>query len=131
MREGADDSGATARVSSYLVAIVFGHYPMHTLRAGTVRELQTLASALDLLQSGSLPELSDVLMQRFKALELSLQDVSWQVAGELEVVGDLRPSLTSLEEQEVARRAAMLRRRLDEVRGKGAGKGAGRGRGSS
>ena len=84
-----------------------------------------MATALDLLEAGSLPELSDVLMQRFKAFELSLQDVSWQVAGELEVVGDVRPSLTSLEEQEVARRAAMLRHRLDEVCGKGGGRGRG------
>ena len=85
--------------------------------------LQTLATSLDLLEGGSLAELADVLMQRFKALELSLSDGSWQVAQELELVGEARPALASIDEQDAARRSAMLRSRLQSIRGRGRGSG--------
>ncbi|CAK0798868.1 unnamed protein product, partial [Prorocentrum cordatum] len=141
LREGADGSETRPKVVGYLQAIVFGHHPVSQLRVNTVRELQTLATALGQLESGSLPQLSDVLMQRFKVLELSLSGAGWQVASELEIVPDVRPSLASMDEQDLARRSALLRRRLEEAKSRGAfgalgrarelsrGKGKGRGRG--
>jgi len=132
LREGADGSETRPKVLGYLQAIVFGHFPVAQVRINTVRELQTLATALDLLENGALAQLSDVLMQRFKALELSLSDSSWQIASELEIVPDHRPTLASMDEQDLARRSAGLRRRLLEARGRGAfggGRGRGEGRG--
>ena len=123
LREGADGMTLRPKVVGYLTAVVFGHHPMASLRPGTVRELQTLATSLDLLEAGSLAELADVLMQRFKALELSLSDGSWQVAQELELVGEARPALASIDEQDAARRSAMLRSRLQAIRGRGRGSG--------
>ena len=97
LREGADGTSLRPKVVGYLTAVIFGHHPMSGLRPAMVRELQTLATSLDLLEAGNLPELADVLMQRFKALELSLSDGSWQVASELELVGEARPALASLD----------------------------------
>ncbi|CAK0886883.1 unnamed protein product, partial [Prorocentrum cordatum] len=119
LREGADGSEVRAKVVGYLQAVVFGHHPPGQMRINTQRELQTLATALDLLESGCLAELSDVLMQRFKALELSLSDASWQVASELEIAPDARPSLASMGEQDLARRAALLRRKLMDAKSRG------------
>ncbi|CAK0795565.1 unnamed protein product [Prorocentrum cordatum] len=127
LREVADCSEVRAKVVGYLQAVVFGHHPPGQMRINTQRELQTLATALDLLECGCLAELSDVLMQRFKALELSLSDASWQVASELEIVPDARPSLASMGEQDLARRAALLRRRLMDAKSRGALGGQGQG----
>ncbi|CAK0838916.1 unnamed protein product [Prorocentrum cordatum] len=127
LREGADGSEVRAKVVGYLQAVVFGHHPPGQMRINAQRELQTLATALDLLESGCLAELSDVLMQRFKALELSLSDASWQVASELEIVPGARPSLASMGEQGLARRAALLRRKLMGAKSRGGLGGKGQG----
>ncbi|CAK0847024.1 unnamed protein product, partial [Prorocentrum cordatum] len=126
-RKGADGSEVRAKVVGYLQAAVFGHHPPGQMRVNTQRELQTLAAALDLLESGCLAELSDVLMQRFRALELSLSDASWQVASELEIVPDTRPSLASMGEQDLARRVALLRRKLMDAKSRGGLGGRGQG----
>ncbi|CAK0838651.1 unnamed protein product [Prorocentrum cordatum] len=126
LRGGAGGSETRPKVVGYLQAIVFGH-PVSQLRVDTARELQTLATALDLLESGSLPQVCDILTQRFKALEISLSDASWQVASELEIVPDARPPLASMDEQGPARRSAVLRRRLQDAKSRGAFGNPGRG----
>ena len=62
-----------------------------------------------------------------EALELSLSDASWQVASELEIVPDARPSLASMGEQDLARRAALLRRKLMDAKSRGGLGGRGQG----
>ena len=120
LREGATGVPVRPKVRGYLQAVIFGHHPIHSVNERTVRELQTLASSLDLLEEGNLASVADALMQRFKALEMSLNDGNWNIATELEVVADSRPTLASATEQETARRAAMLRRRLEDARARGA-----------
>eukprot|EP00959_Pyramimonas_sp_CCMP1952_P273478 5716469-Pyramimonas_sp.AAC.1 len=66
-------------------------------------------------------------MQRFKALELSLSEASWQVASELEIALDARPSLASMGDQDLARRAALLRRKLMDAKSRGGLGGKGQG----
>ncbi|CAK0845909.1 unnamed protein product, partial [Prorocentrum cordatum] len=121
LREGADGQRVRHRIRGHLHAVVFGHHPIHTVGERTVRELQTLAAAMDLLEDGSLASVADTLMQRFKALEMALNDGNWYIANELEVVEGIRPTLASRDEQESARRSAMLRRRLEEGGAAGAG----------
>ncbi|CAK0827567.1 unnamed protein product [Prorocentrum cordatum] len=77
---GAGGSETRPKVMSYLVAAIFDHCPARSLRVSVARELRALATSVDLLESGSLAEFSGVLMQRFKALGLSLGGVSWQAA---------------------------------------------------
>ncbi|CAK0909482.1 unnamed protein product, partial [Prorocentrum cordatum] len=121
LREGADGQRVRPRIRGYLQAVVFGHHPIHSVGERAVRELQTLAAAMDLLEDGSLASVADTLMQRFKALEMALNDGNWYIANELEVVEGIRPTLASRDEQESARRSAMLRRRLEEGGAVGAG----------
>ncbi|CAK0798723.1 unnamed protein product, partial [Prorocentrum cordatum] len=115
LREGADGQRIRPRIRGYLQAVVLGHHPIHSVWERTVRELQTLAAALDLLEGGSLASVAGTLMQRFKALEMALNDGNWYIANEPEVVEGIRPTLASRDEQESARRSAMLRRRLEEA----------------
>ena len=80
--------------------------------------MHTLAHALDLLSEGRLPEVADMLIQRFKAVEQSVQDGNWNLAGQLELVPDYAPTLASRDEQRAAARAEVLRAKLDEARKK-------------
>ncbi|CAK0793447.1 unnamed protein product [Prorocentrum cordatum] len=99
LREGADGQRVRPRIRGYLQAVVFGHHPIHSVGERAVRELQTLAAAMDLLEDGSLASVADTLMQRFKALEMALNDGNWYIANELEVVEGIRPTLASRDEQ--------------------------------
>ena len=56
---------------TYLQSILGGKVDLRTLPAETQQELKTLAEALSKLGQGDLGSLSDILAQRFKALELS------------------------------------------------------------
>ncbi|CAK0849798.1 unnamed protein product [Prorocentrum cordatum] len=100
---GADGQSVRPRIRGYLQAVVFGHHPIHSVGERAVRELQTLAAAMDLLEDGSLASVADALMQRFKAPEMALNDGDWYIANELEVVEGTRPTLASRDEQEAAR----------------------------
>ena len=50
----------------------------------TEREMATLAECVDCLVEGDLGRLGDIMLQRYKALEKSVQDESWTIAAELE-----------------------------------------------
>ena len=55
------------------------------LSFGALRELQSLAEALDLLMRGRVASAGDVLIQRFRAVEAaSLEEGEWSVARHLE-----------------------------------------------
>ena len=90
-----DRLGATAIkglapiATTYVMAILLPAHPQ--MKARYVRELQTLAKALDLLIVGKAPEASDLLMQRLKALETAFQDGHWQVAqhGDIRLMGSI------------------------------------------
>ena len=117
LREGADSTGEP-RVVGYLTAVVMGHHSAEKIGLRSMRELQTLARALDCLQEGKLDRVGDLLMQRFKAIVQSLADGSWRVATELEVVPDAAPTLASADEQRAAAHAAYLCSKLDAAKNK-------------
>ena len=116
LREGAAGVEGTPKVTGYLTAIVLGHHTPDKIGLRSMRELQTLARSLDLLEQGSLAELGDLLMQRFKAIEQSLADGNWAIANEMEIVPEALPTLASANEQQVAARAAYLRSKLDAAK---------------
>ena len=86
----------------------------------TASELRTIARALDELGVGGLGAVGDVLVQRFKALEASLRDGSWNVAKRLELVQH-DAGLVSLNEQRVAAREEILAGKLRDTVKKGSG----------
>ena len=120
LREGAtNDDGSAATFLGYLTAILLGQYPADKMGLRSARELQTLARALDHLGAGRLPEVADLLMQRFKAVEQYLHDGNWNIASQMEIVPDTADTLASAKEQHAAARAELLRSKLDEARRRG------------
>ena len=87
------------------------------------RELQTLAMCLDHLARGNTAGLGDVLIQRFKAVEKSATQKSWEVARHLELVPEQQFATASLKESEAAAklmiRDSQLQRALKGQRDEG------------
>ena len=65
----------------------------------TLREFLTLATALDQLIMGNVPEVGDLLVQRLKALESASADNNWEIAQNMEILQQENPSLTSRSER--------------------------------
>ena len=68
-------------------------------------ELKTLATALDLLISGKVPEATDILSQRFQAVEMADNEGSWATARHLELLPEAKVSSVTAESR---RRALKL-----------------------
>jgi hypothetical protein len=92
----------------------FYHLVLHQRLAnqGAQREAQTLCRALDLLLTGGLANLSDLLVQRLKALEVSQLQGTWKAAKFLELLPSERPSTTSQTEQLLAARQAVEEQKI-------------------
>jgi len=69
---------------------------------GTVRQLRTLATAVDLLCKGKVLQAMDILVQRMKALEMSVTDGGWANAQWLELLPRAVVSMTGEGEQQLA-----------------------------
>jgi len=81
------------------------------------RELQTLATGMDLLVNGKLAEVGDLLMQRFKALESPTPDIG----AYHELLPVNTPLASSIQEREMAARMSHKVKKLDRKYGRGAG----------
>ena len=103
---------------TYLLSIFMSASSIEKVGVRNGRELKTLATALDHLARGELDHLADVLMQRYKAVEMSISDGTWTLAQRIELITDQGVGLVSNEEHAAAARAAMLGHKLDEVRKK-------------
>lgn len=90
------------KVQAYLNQILFVAHQPTKVGLRTSRELTTLGVTLDHLLAGRLPQATDTLMQRLKALEASLQEGGWQVAKHLEIIPPSAASLMREEEGELA-----------------------------
>ena len=121
-REGAiseQDSAENTvpKFLNYLTAIFLGQQDPSKVGARTLREMRTLAEALDSLAEGNLPYVADLLVQRFKACESSTVE-GWDVAQHLELISDRSMGLASLQEQQVAGKARLLKAKLDDAKKK-------------
>ena len=76
------------------------------------REMRTLAQGLDNLAAGRLAEVGDVLMQRYKAVELAATEGNWDLAQRLEVIPDTRPAAVSHEERHAAAAEELTEQKL-------------------
>ena len=103
---------------TYLNTIFHASHPQDKVGVRTCREMRKIAEALDELRAGQLPRAADLLMQRFKALEASVQDGSWGMAQNLELIPRSQIGLTSLEEQREAAKQELLHLKLVEARKK-------------
>ena len=86
-----------------------------TLSQRDRREMETLTIGIDLLTSGRLDHLGDLLMQRFKSLETSHRDGSSLVGMQQELLPNYSDGATSLAEKELASRQTFRAARVSEV----------------
>lgn len=113
--EGAvAESWRGQKVSAYLNQVLFTQHPPSVIGLRNARELTTLSMALDLLMEQKFPELGDLLMQRMKAVEVSLTE-GWSVANHQELIPAPKASLTTEQERSFAARQVVQRRRLEDV----------------
>ena len=127
-REGANgrvDEEAPPKMLNYLTTIFHGAHPAKECGIRTARELRTVAEAIDALGAGQLPELGDLLMQRFKALQTSVADGGWHLAKRMELIPDEADTVASFEERRLAARDELLHLKLDEARDKVRKRGSG------
>ena len=89
-----------------------------------LREMRTLAVALDQIAAGKAHSAADTIARRLKALELSQSDASWSRAQFIELLEPEGPSLLERSEAVLASKewGAELRMRKLQGGGKGLGK---------
>ena len=82
-----EESGTSSVVAGIKIATYFGLLirPYHPQGSPLLRELYSLAQAIDLLRQGRLPEAGDALAARFIAVHTALSDGGWQTASQLEL----------------------------------------------
>ena len=102
-KEGADPTqvgpgNPTPAVALNWVTTVFMATHRQSVSLRLLREMKTIARALDLVANGQAVRAGDVLAQRLKALELQLTDQGWQRAQFLELVEPEGPSLIGRDE---------------------------------
>ena len=120
-REGAEGGPALGdpsakRVMGYLTSVFHGQFPKDRVGLRTSREMATIATALDAISAGKLPQVADVLMQRFKALEQSVQDGGWDTAQHLELIPRAASGLASSHEVAAAAKEQLAELKLIELR---------------
>jgi hypothetical protein len=114
---------------AYLSTVYLPTHPEASIGLRSSREMRTLAMAIDLILGGHLLHALDVLLQRFKALELAAEQGSWSQARWLELIPTSDVSSWSRDDLRSAMREQELELRLGLVPGP-RDKGHGRGHGS-
>lgn len=74
------------KVMAYINQVLLTQHPVQNLGIRNLREAQTLGMAIDMLMSGNLGSLGDLLMQRLKALETAVNEQSWGSARHQELI---------------------------------------------
>ena len=119
---GDDSEVETESVVAYLTAIFHGHHPPGEVGLRSTRELRTIAESIDALNEGRLAAVGDILMQRFKALEVSVKDGNWQLAQQLELVASTDVGLAGTTELKDAAASSIQQGKLAELRGRPSGR---------
>ena len=92
------------------------------------RELRTLAMSIDMMANGQVLSACDVLMQRFKAVELAASENNWSLATHLELLPPQIASATSTAEREAVASLELAEERLrNAIGGRGGQNRSGRG----
>eukprot|EP00435_Cladocopium_sp_Y103_P014579 s438_g3.t1 len=107
------------KVLAYLNQIVLSASPPGKIGIRAHRELVTLATALDELLASRNLQCLDLLMQRFKAVQASINDGHWSLARHYELIPPTSAQLTKEEEREIASKAEVRHLKLQEAVAKG------------
>lgn len=102
------------KVLAYLNQVILSHHPASQVGIRNLRELTTLAMAVDYILEGDYVRSLDLLIQRFKAVEASLGESGWHMAKHLELIPPSTAALTTLDEKDMAAKAELRNRKLQE-----------------
>ena len=120
-REGAhgstDSANVDARFLSYLLTFFHGRFSIDKVGVGKARELRTLATALDHLGRGEIAQVSDLLVQRFKAVTGAIEDGHWGLAQRYELIPDVTCSLIGVHERKLAAKDEALAAKVGAAAG--------------
>lgn len=100
-----------AVATSYLLTMILPLYK-ERMNVRMMRELRTLAGALDQIAIGCPEKAADLLSQRLKALELMLSDQGWARAQYLELIPMEGAGLAEPEEQRMASKEQALEAKI-------------------
>ena len=93
-----DSATSTPAVAVNWVLTVLLPLNKQALSIRQIREIRTLAQALDLIASGNSQSAADIIAQRLKALELSISDAGWSRAQFVELLEPEGPTLLDRDE---------------------------------
>eukprot|EP00438_Fugacium_kawagutii_P005652 Skav226154 [mRNA] locus=scaffold3275:7240:8613:+ [translate_table: standard] len=110
-----EDQWMQLRMMAYVNQVILSQHPQSSMGIRNYRELVTVGTAIDLLLSGHLAQLGDLLMQRMKALESSLNDQGWQQARHQELIPPVGASLTSEMERRRSAKQELASAKLKEA----------------
>ena len=111
-----DVAAQAPSIVTYLQAIFHGHVPQSTLGRRQTRELHTAGACLDALAKGDLPHWGDLLMQRFKKLELEALEGDEQAGETLELLPQRFVGLAGQQELEAAQAEEIRLSKLHQAR---------------
>ena len=109
LASGPDLTPSTA--TSYLLTVMIPSY-REKLGIRLLRELRTVAAALDNIACGQGEAAADILGQRMKAFELQMSDNGWQRAQYLELIAPEGAGLAEQDEQGMAAREQALEAKM-------------------
>ena len=100
-RKSLESNMTPATATPYLLTVMVPTYK-EKMGVRLLRELRTLAAALDEIAQGKPAAAGDILSQRLKALELQLSDGGWQRAQYFELIPPEGAGLAERSEQRMA-----------------------------
>ncbi len=108
---GGAAGGLEPRVTEYLTTVV-QNAKNSNLSTRNLGELRTVAETLDAMLAGRIAESTDILMQRFKALEAMSHGLPWKTAAKLEITPEASASSMSHAEREAIANLELREQRL-------------------
>ena len=106
------------KMITYLNTIFLGANPLSKVGSRNASELRCLAEALDALKDGELGQVADLLMSRFRAVEVASVDGNWDNAKHLDLSAQSSLGLTSVRDRMKAAQKELLQVKLEDLKDK-------------
>ena len=116
--EGAEfNEPAPSLVLRWFLTVFVAQHPNKSLGEPLYREMRTIATVLDKILVGDVPSACDYLMQRFKGLQLFVNDGSWESARFLELIPQTTgQSAATYSELELAHSISVAELKIQKLR---------------
>ena len=122
--EGSTEDLLKPAALRYLLTTAFTQMNLQQVGEENLREMRTLASALDLLVGGKVSMAGDMLMQRLKSILMGIRDNSTAASRYLELIAmEIYPTASTLAESDYARNLALRNAKSEELMKKVSGAG--------